>query len=85
LKIHPAKSTPDMLFANKLLFGKQLFFWGGVFGTWRANFNRPDAPSTSYRKVVRQRREVSSFAIGSKTILLFLGIGILVWIAIEIA
>jgi hypothetical protein len=55
-----------------LLFGKQLPFWGGFFGTFEAHFDRPGALNTPHRKVVVHEREVLSFSIGQKTILMFL-------------
>jgi hypothetical protein len=62
-----------------LLFGKQLSFWGGLFGTVKAHFSRPGAPNTPHRKAVVGVDLSSSFSIGWKMILMFLGIGILAW------
>jgi hypothetical protein len=60
-----------------------IVFWGGFFGTSRANFGRPDAPNTPYRKVIIQEKEDSNNSIGQNTILMFSGIGILAWTAMR--
>jgi hypothetical protein len=81
LEIHPAR-RPQAPVCQQLLSGKQLSFWGGFLGTFRAYFDRPGAPSTPYRKVVVKAETSSSYSIGQKTILVLLGIGILAWVAI---
>jgi hypothetical protein len=65
-----------------LLFGKQLPFWGGVFGTFMAHFGRPGAPNTHHRKVVICKKEILGCSVGQKMILMFLGNEILAWVTI---